>query len=394
MDTINIINDFDQKFLMENVLILNQQKLLEMVFGVFNTDFKDIPNSELTIEFVMHHFNQLGFINWELTLRLLNLKTSFNNGLLKQTSSSIEYIISLCVTKSHTKIIEFLLGLPDGMIKWNISQEKNMCLLLSYEIFYSNDNIIDWLINSKIIDLELWYKQFNNTTPIGLLFSFLKEEQLFKIIKTNKFDINRIYTNSTGYKSNIIGLLVLRNFSKILEYIYENNYEINYEIMTKKRLIYTVCKMSNFDIIKVLVKNGFDFNDYNYNVTNSLLLISSEQILMYLIKENNLKPSNDIFYHAVQNNWESIIRYYFESDSIEWVTLNFTWVLTKLILYGYFDLVKIVSFKNTETFFTNLYNGVELYYLDPYGLCVNVNNIDNTNNMDNKYNNMNHDKTD
>lgn len=390
MDTINIMNDFDQKFLMENVLILNQQKLLDMVFGVFNTDFKDIPNSELTIEFVMHHFNQLGFINWELTLRLLNLKTSFNNGLLKQTSSSIEYIISLCFINSHTKIIDFLLRLPDGLIKWENSNEKIIILneLLFHKIFTSNDNIIDLLINSKIFDLELWYKQFNEKTPISLLFSYLEEEQLFKIIKNNKFDINRIYTNSNGTQLNIITRLISRKFSKILEYIYENNYEIDYKIKTKNEIICRACSVNNFDIIKLLVKNGFDFNDCNYNDINSLLLINSEPILMYLIKENNLKPSNVIFYHAVQNNWESIIRYYFESDSIEWVTLNFTWVLTKLILYGYFDLVKIVSSKNIETFFTNLYNGVELYYLDPFGFYDDAaNHTDNTNNM-------NHDKSD
>lgn len=36
MDTINIINDFEQKILMENILILNQKKLLDMIINLFN----------------------------------------------------------------------------------------------------------------------------------------------------------------------------------------------------------------------------------------------------------------------------------------------------------------------------------------------------------------------
>jgi hypothetical protein len=77
MDTINIINNFDQNILMENILILNQQKLLDLIFRVFEEDFKDKTNEELTLEYVQYYFDKLTFINWNLMIRLLNLKTTF-----------------------------------------------------------------------------------------------------------------------------------------------------------------------------------------------------------------------------------------------------------------------------------------------------------------------------
>jgi hypothetical protein len=77
METINIINNFDQNILMENVLILNQKKLLELVFNVFEEDFADKTIGELTVSYVQSHLNQLKFINWDLMIRLLNLKTTF-----------------------------------------------------------------------------------------------------------------------------------------------------------------------------------------------------------------------------------------------------------------------------------------------------------------------------
>ena len=233
MDTINIINNFDQNILMENILILNQLKLLDLVFRVFEVDFKNIPIEELTLEYIQTHFDQLKFINYDLMIRLLNLKTIFNNKNVK--TNSIIYIISSCITKSHTKILEFLLELPKGLIDWDniIIQEKSTFVhILSYKLFCSNENIVDKIINLDLDYLDFWYRVIDSKTPIENLFENGNENQLLQIIKTKKFDINKLFDTKDylfSYQTTIINILITRKFIKILEYIFENNYEINYE---------------------------------------------------------------------------------------------------------------------------------------------------------------------
>ena len=83
------------------------------------------------------------------------------------------------------------------------------------------------------------------------------------------------------------------------------------------------------------------------------------------------------------NNWINVIKYFFESNSIEWVTLNYSWVITNLTFHKHFDLVKIVLVQSIKTFYSNLYNGMELYYLNPYGYDIYDEAI-----QDNQYNHI------
>lgn len=162
--------------------------------------------------------------------------------------------------------------------------------------------------------------------------------------------------------------MISRKYIKIVKYLFENKYQIDYELNPKKNIICRACYANDLDIVKLLVTNGFDFNvcyDSDIGGKNSLLLIKDEQILMYLIKKNNLRLSNEIFYHAIQNNWVSIITYYFESDSIEWETLSYAWVLKNLLLNKHFDFIKIVLQKSNQIFYSNLINSLKLYGLNP-----------------------------
>lgn len=443
MDTINIINNFDQNILMENILILNQQKLLDLVFDTFEKDFKDKQISELTQDYVKTYFDKLQYINWDLMIRLFNLPTLFNveyiiprtyftnsnlhTGLyndinynydydydeITQQNSSLEYIISKCLVTSHTKIIEFLLGLPKELINWE-NKLNILFHVMSKKLFCSNDNIIEKIINLDLDNSDFWYncdkhkfeqKNIYRESPIGYLFSNATENQLFEIIKKNIFDINKPFdlnilnknNKIIKCKKNIINIIIERKFKKILEYIFENNYEINYKINPKKNLINRACMANDLDIIKILIKNGFDFNGYNNENDNDnendnendnpIFLIKSESILMYLIKNNNLILTNDIFYHAIKNDWIEIIDYYFEKDIIEWETLNFPWVITLLTINKHFDLISILIPKSIITFYSNLQDGIEMYHLDPHGFWNydSDNDSDNDSDTDTKY---------
>jgi hypothetical protein len=397
MDTINIINNFDQNILMENILILNQQKLLDLVFRVFDEDFKDKTIDELTIDYLKTYFDQLKFINWDLMIRLLNLKSTFTTNFANMKINSIEYIITLCANTNifykktpHTKILEFLLRLPKGLIDWDSNDNLNKTTLfniLSSKFFCSNNNIVNLLVNSDLVDLDFWFSNIKTNSPIGHLFLNANEETLLEIIKTNKFDINKKFLIN-NINQNIISISIAKSYVKILQYIFENNLELNYEVVSKKHLIYLACRVTNLDTVKLLVSNGFDFNDNYFLQKNSLLTIKSEKIMMYLISNTNLILDNEIFYHAIQNNWVEVIKHYLVSESVEWVTLNYTWVLSRLIINKNFNLVKIILPKSMITFYSNLYNGLELYYQDPYGFNIyeddNTDNqvkLDNTNNQ-------------
>lgn len=75
MDTINIINNFDQKILMGNILVLNQKKLLDMIIEIFESDETNLTNK--SVQEIIEFMDTLKIINWEMFLDLLNLNTNF-----------------------------------------------------------------------------------------------------------------------------------------------------------------------------------------------------------------------------------------------------------------------------------------------------------------------------
>ena len=373
MNTINIIDNFDQNILMENILLANQKKLLDLVLRIFEQDFGEKQQDELTNNYVENYLNKMKFINWDLFIRLINLKSK-----IYKFPNSIRYIIYQCSNKSNIKIIEFLLGLPKGIIQW---ENNDIYYILMTKNFYSSNFIIDKIFNSDIVNIDFWYNNYVNEqtntiySPISLLFISGKDEQILKIIQSTPtlFDMSKII-KSNGFDTCIIYRMVTEKYIKSLEYVFENYKEINYEIIDKKIIIYRACKTNNIDIIKLLVKYNFDFNDNmicdNNNNYNSLLEINSEEIMMYLIYNNNLTLNNDIFYHSIKKNWIGVITYYFESNQIEWEILSYFWVLTKLTLNKHFEFATIVFKQCIITYHLNLYWGLELYYLDPYGFQV------------------------
>jgi hypothetical protein len=81
---------------------------LDLVFGIFNKDFQNKTIDELTIDCVKEYFNQLWFINWDLMIRLFNLKTSFYNGLTITNSfmALIVGVVTNILVKKATKQIK------------------------------------------------------------------------------------------------------------------------------------------------------------------------------------------------------------------------------------------------------------------------------------------------
>ena len=62
METINIINNFDSKIIMENMLITNQSKLLDLIIEIF--EFGDLSNKDIILDkqIVSEYLNKQKFI--------------------------------------------------------------------------------------------------------------------------------------------------------------------------------------------------------------------------------------------------------------------------------------------------------------------------------------------
>lgn len=377
----SIDNIFDNNILTENILILNQSKLLDLIFDIFEIDFKEKTIKELTLDYVKSYFNQLKFINWNLMIKLLNMKRMIKIDSIK--TNSLLYLISLCKNKLHTKILEFLFDLK--IIDW----DKNIIIEIIeiIEIFPSKENLLFSIIKSDLLDFNFWLNTNYNLYPYKCFLIKLNENHILHIIKTKKIDINKKFNfcnferlqNEQNcelvntYSINIFNYVIMKGYSKILKYIFEQKYVINYEINQQKIIIDRACLVNNFDSIKLLIKNGFDFNDnliyYNKNgykyINCSILQINSEEILLYLIN-NNLILTNDIFYHALKYNWNTVITYYFNNDIIKWETLYFCKVMYFLSIYKHYDLIKITIQKKL-LLLNILHNDLTKHFLDPYG---------------------------
>ena len=83
----NIINNFEQKQIIENFLILNQKKLLDRLIELFELESTYLENiiNFLNQQNIIDFINEQKFINFSMFLSLINLDTCFlykNNTIL------------------------------------------------------------------------------------------------------------------------------------------------------------------------------------------------------------------------------------------------------------------------------------------------------------------------
>lgn len=304
MDTISIINNLDQNVLMENLLILNQKKLLDLVIKVFEEDFKEKIFEDLSIDYVKEYFRELNFINWELFIRLLNLKSTF---ICEQRNSretqicdycSLMYLIRKGVgEKKSTKLIEILLELPKGTINWDaksIETNSNVLMMMIFHVsgFYKNLKIINKIIESDLFDLKIWEeKNIYNRNAIDYLIYSQPEEIIIKFIELKKIKLNK----------------------------------------------------------------------------KQLERINSEKIVLYLMDKQDISMDTDIFMLAVENNWINVIDYYFQHGLIEWGHIDGILVVFWLLYYTNYSYAKIAYFNSAKKFLKNLEKEYDIYNLNPYG---------------------------
>ena len=393
MDTINIINNFDQNVLMENILILNQSKLLDLVIKVFEEDFKEITISDLSLDYMRNYFNKLNFINWDLFIRLVNLLTEIPK--CNYNYCSLFYLLSQIAdspntstnTNTSTKLIEFLLSLPKGIINWkvktNISKSSTLIWFLHYEKFYSNNNIINLILESDLFDLNDWeYKNKSDIFPAYYLLKYYSEEIVIKAFEKKIIDINQsiiIKLDNKLYNSRPVIHVIKRKLIKALDYLISNGVQLDFNIdqvstndIQYPKVSISACFTNNLEIIKILVeKGGINFNTTLPNGSTPSHFINTEIILLYMWEKKYITLDNILFLRAVKFNWVQILDVFFSLNLIKWNELECCmWVCWYLVSNGHFQYTKTVLTKCSSLFVDNLKNGLEFHYLNPQGYWV------------------------
>ena len=328
METISIINSFNEKYLMENLLILNQEKIINLVIDIFENDFKDIDSDNLTLEFVKEHMNKQNFINWELFLRLLNLKTTVkffswncSNNLSGKTLllNSLTYIFYYYLEKKQTcnqKIIKFLLKLPNDYICWNASNLLIFNKLFMFaDIFNTNNFVLDLVIKHPAFDTELWTyidTEHESCAVRHFLLNCKNNSTIKEIFNQGKIGIDEKIIYNNCIFSPIIFLISSKNI-ECIKYLLDLNVNLDNDIIY---IYLNTCDC--IDIFTLLDEYNFDLmkKDANGKLLFNVNNITSEVLMKYFITKGYVELYEQIFY--------------------------------KTLLYEYFDVLKILDEYNFD----------------------------------------------
>jgi ankyrin repeat protein len=331
METINIINNYDQKIITQNILITNQKKLIVRCKNLFKFEFLNKEN--LLVEEVMEYINKQKFINWDLFIDLINLDFEIYKSGSKTKLNSLEYLIE---TKS-TKLIEFLLTMDlnseQNTINW-ISSDKNIFLLL-FKNFYSNNAIIN-----KIIDLMIknnWIHLFNNLTTRTnnsiLFYSISKcsESIILKMLENKLIEIDW----KDNYSNNLIHWACKRNYLKLFDWIF-TNYPDNqlYDTVNKggRAPIHIACIKNNLCLTKLLEEKNIEPTIDSNSKTHIHYGIKygSKDLVLYLLKEyieTDFNFDHELFYDVITFQDEEVVEYFISNTNLKINDSNLFWTM-------------------------------------------------------------------
>ena len=368
METINIINNYDQKIITQNILITNQKKLIDKCKNLFESKYLDKEN--LLVEEVMEYMNKQIFINWDLFIDLINLDFEIYKQGTKTKLNTLEYLIE---TKS-SKMIEFLLNIDlnseQNTINW-ISSNKNVFLLI-FKNFYSNDTILN-----KTIDLIIknnWTYFFNNSMTVlnkSILFysvSKCSESVVIKMLEQNIINIDW----KDNYSNNLIHWACKRNYLKLFDWIflnYPDNKLFNEANKGGRFPIHIACIKNNLCLTKLLEeKNIIPVVDLNSKThIDYAVKYGSKDLVLYLLNVYiksyyNFNP--ELFYNMIFFQDEEVVEYFINNSTLNIADTNLFWTLGLCASKKYYSIIYLYGKKKSSYMlydfiykFTNTYDG-------------------------------------
>lgn len=192
-DTFSIVENTNQQIILQNILMLNQHKILTMVNQMFETTlhdmFQNITLSETNIGYIKEQISNCKFIDWTNFLFLINSCSTFKHG--THTYNSLTWIIE---TKSRNLLL-FLLALEPDTINWSMSNPhtKTNVLGMIFICFADDDTLLMYLLN-KIFTHNDFFSQYMCTknrfrkTPVDYIIAKCSEQVILSSVKYNFID--------------------------------------------------------------------------------------------------------------------------------------------------------------------------------------------------------------
>jgi ankyrin repeat protein len=357
MDIVNIINNFDQSVLMENILITNQIKLLDLVIELFETKLKD---KDLNVDLVTNYLNDEKFLNWELFIRLINLKSQFFYK--NRQYKSLFYLVE----KKSFKLLSFLLDLDEKIIYWDnkIRFSQNIFHLVFTKL-YKNDDLILKIINnySKFNNL-LNQIDINNKSPLNYFISNCSESLILESL--DKMIINLDYVDLFG--NTLVHLAIKRNFIKLMKFLIEKNVNLNISNLGGRRPIHLSCIKNNLDMTKLLVENKVDLDIFDKEFLKPIdyaIIKGNLELISYLI-DNNIELDDEIMNKVVQNQDKKTIEYIFNNKLINLSKTEFLSTAFYLLCKGCFYQLYKLSLYKFDCSIIDFINNPNYYYDGKY----------------------------
>jgi len=367
MDTINIINIFDQKILMENVLIMNQLKLLNICKNMFDNF---IPKKEtLYINEIKDFIDKQNFINWNLFVNLINLESEFTNLSTKTKTYSLKYLIE---TKSY-KIIEFIfdyeLDLKQDLINWD-KQNKNIFEFI-FKKLYQNDLVINKTIDIILKNNYTYLldkKTESTKSSLNYIISKCSEQIIMRLLELKLIEINW----KDNYSNNLVHWACKRNFNNLFNWLinnHSNNFNLNDINKGKRTILHLACIHNNIDQVKILIGKNveLELEDVELKCPLNYAIQYGNSELVKLLLEQNLnltKNNSEIFYQVIRYQDEQMVKYFIENNyvnidntSLFWTTLLCDNKKYYSLMYSYVTKKVFSMFYNFIYEFSNTYDG-------------------------------------
>lgn len=394
MEVYNIIDNCNLKILMENMLILNQFKLLNSIIHIF--EHGDLSHNDIILNKsnVKEYLDKQKFINWELFIDLINLDhtTSATNAanannetnnaseLIKNksslTMSSMYYIIKF----KSTRLVEFLLDLTLDNYKINsLEKQINWAGVFVYIIkkMYYCDSIMNKLIDLILVDFqyrELLNKPiYNNKTTAFYLMSKCSESIILRLVKTNLIELGW----KDDYANGLVHWACKRNFNELFNLTVENNLNLNLTNNGGRTPLHLACiknnVKNNMKIVKSLIEKNASLNiiDFESNLPINYAIKYGKLELVKLLFDEDIfskETESDLFYQMIKSKNEELVTYFMNSNLMNIDSTNWIW---SMMLFGNnFMFSQMVQYSKKKLFllivdyYTNMDNHYDGYYMN------------------------------
>lgn len=329
MDTINIINNFDQKILMENILMLNQKKLLDMLIEMFENDTIGLSNK--TVHETIDFFNTQKIINWDLFKELINLDSSFYHQYRK--TKSLYYLVE----KKSINLLKFLIKLDNGIVNWNsklFNDESNILFSIFKKLYWEED-LIKLILDSKHFSgfegRDNMYLQTNSNgkSPLYWLVSKCSECIIMEAINIGILGLDWFDYNS----NQLIHWACKRSFLNLFYYLLENKVDLHQSNNLFRKPIHLACIKNNYLMVKSLIDHDVNLEDYDRDLKRPIdyAIKYGNFELVKLLLDEEVYTEDNFINDVIEYQDIHTINYLIEDKQSYLTSSSFICVVTKLV---------------------------------------------------------------